>query len=434
MSSEESDKTGKYRKRIDADSGTLVRQETPRTGDGQGLCFERIGEAGMPPQLSFTSAVDDLLLTDDEEDSAVGDFGIGSLLAEQRESRAGALLQRVQSLISSGEYRAALVLAEQALAVDGDCDEAWVLKGRCLALLDHHDAAIRVFRYARSRVSDMQLRVHILKAEADCVRRSTSMLESQLIQLADKKEFAQALKLVNEGLSKQPSNLVFLYYCAKIHWLSGNRHEAVRTLEEAKRLAGDDKSDLIADLERRIEFGDHFPTAEAARLDMRHGNLTKALEHLDACAEALSSSEQYSSIRAYAEGKRRRLGQFLSRKTQPVAESLRQSTLRWLLAEEIREADDAMRADDLARARLAFERAERIEGTCGALCYRHARAIFLSCRAARETPERAGVWNGLEDLKIAELLIAKATLDPGFNEAARVLGKSIANLRLQWKP
>jgi tetratricopeptide (TPR) repeat protein len=303
-----------------------------------------------------------------------------------------------------------------------------VLKARCLSELGLHEAALRVLRHARSRVSDPQARILILKLEADCVRATTRALEGRLIELLGKHQVAEALQLVNEGLRRQPSNIVFLYHLANVKWLSGDREAALRTIEEARRHVGRESIDFIDELERKIEFGPHWDAVEAARLALRCGDSEAATRHLESCT-ALKGNEQFDGLHAYAEQKRRTLSQLFRTKAAAPLDSSRQQTLRWLLAEEVRRADAALRAGDHAQARAALEEAAKIDAGCAAVCQRHARAIFLFYRKAFDQQASTVRRAATDDLKTAEDLAARAAADPDYREQSQTLLKSIQELR-----
>lgn len=408
--------TSKYRKRTEDNSGSLAMDEAkPRPSTG-GLALAKLDEP-IEAQPMLVSIVDQLMPKDDVTEI---DFGAGLLLKEQRSERLRELLEKAQSLISCAEYRPALGVIEEALATDRTSAMAWALKGRCLADLGYYEAALRVFSHAREQISDREMRRLILKFESDCVRASTRALESTLVQLLEKGQVAEALKLVEEGLRRQPSNIVFLYHLANLHWHSGKREIARKILEEAHRHVGRESIDLIVELERNIEFGAHRSAMDAARLALRRGDSSEALQYLDSCAAALQDNEHYQGLRTYAERKRRTLGPLLSGKGQAQTPSAQQQTLRWLLTEEIRRADEALQKGDYARARAALEEAAEIESGCGAVCYRHARVIFL-------ISSRPGA--AAADLKQAEALTTQAAVDPDYREPASKLVQQILELR-----
>jgi tetratricopeptide (TPR) repeat protein len=408
----------KYRKRTEDNSGGLTRDEARLGSSTGGLVLDKLDEP-IEAQPTLVSIVDQLM---PKEDITEMDFGAGLLLKEQRSDRLRELLERAQSLISRADYRPALGIVEEALAVDRTSAMAWALKGRCLTDLRYYEAALRVFSHAREQISDREMRRLILKLESDCVRASTRALEGALVPLLEKGQVDEALKLLGEGLRRQPSNVVFLYHLADLHWRSGKREIAQKILEEAHRHVGRESIDLIVELERNIEFGAHRSTMEAARAALRRGDSSLALKYLDSCAAALQGNEHYQGLRTYAERKRRLLGPLLSSKTQAQTPSAQQQTLRWLLTEEIRQADEALQKSNYERARAALEEAAEIESGCGAVCYRHARVIFL-------ISSRPGAPILAADLRQAEALATQAAADPDYREPVSKLVRQIHELR-----
>jgi tetratricopeptide (TPR) repeat protein len=411
--------TSKFRERIVDTAEGLTREDTRHAFSAGGLLFERLQDAAADESMQLTPVSDQVLVPDPENDTALSYAGVGLLLAEHTSGRVRELLEKARSLIVESQWRSALLAVDQAIAADGTSGEAWALKGACLTKLGLFEAALRVLQYARGHVSDPEVRIRILRLEADCVHTSTVALESRLGELAEKGQAEDALKLVTEGLRAQPSNIVFLYHHARLLWLSGDDGGARRALQEAQKHSGRESADLIADLERTIEFGAHISAVEAARSALRRKDAAEALRLLDGCAAALAGNEQFEGLRTYAEGKRRTLGQFLgTRKAGPPAGSA-QRTLRWLLADELREADAALRAGNLERARHVLEAAGQIDANCGAVLYRHARAITA-----------AGARASADELRQADALATRAgESDPDYLDLAQSLLAGIRETR-----
>jgi tetratricopeptide (TPR) repeat protein len=399
-------------------AGLVKEDRRPSTMGG--LTFEKLVDAAESARPALVAIADQVLQAADPLEPQLGDYGLAQLVAEQAIGRARELLERANSLISGGKCRMALIPIEEALAADSSSGEAWALKGRCLAELGLHEAALRVFHYARERVSDPQLRILILKLEADSAHSVTRTTETKVVQLAGNGQIDEAMALVRDALGRQPSNIVFLYHLADLHWRSGNIDAARAAIQEAHRHVGRDSVDLLADLERKIEFGPHLAAVEEARRALRQRDPATALSILDSCAAALERNEHYQGLRAYAESKRKVFGQLLGAKSAVVPVSVQQQTIRWVLFEELREADQAMRASDYARARAALDAAGRLEPDCGAVLYRHASAIVAANRAGRPA---------VEELKKAETLAARCAVDPAYEELAAALVGRIQEMR-----
>jgi tetratricopeptide (TPR) repeat protein len=424
---------GKYRKQDDDPPGRLVKEERRRRRPSMGgLAYGEIEERADAALPGFRP-IADLVLVEDESGTAageaLGDLGVGLLLVRQKNARLRALLEEASALISNGQPRPALDLVEKALAIDGDSVEVWALRGRCLADLGFHEAALRVLRHARDRVTEPDLRLLVFKLEAACERVLTTALETRLEELIQAQDLDGALELVNEGLRQQPSNIVFLHHLANLQWLRGEEDGARKTLEEARRHVGRRSIDLIAELERKIELGPHRGAVEGARAALRKGDGAGALRHLAACAGALTGNEHYEGLRAYAERGRAGSGLALGRRATGPGAPARQQTLRWLLAEELRDSDEALGARDWPRALEALERAAEIDSECGAVCYRHARALVLKYRQALDCKRRVQIDKAREDLRAAEALAERAPVDPDYQEPAEALIQSIRDLR-----
>jgi cytochrome c-type biogenesis protein CcmH/NrfG len=422
MADERPEQQGKFRERVEEEAGGLVRDdERRRRPSTQGLAFEPLADTAAA-SAGFIPIADRLVLESggDGEDSAglLPDFGMGLLLAQQKSEKCRQLLENVQSMISNGQWREALAVADEAVAADPSSGEAWALKGRCLTELGHFEPGVRVLRRARGLVSDGGLRVMVLRLESICISAITRRLEAELERLAKAGEIERALELVRDGLRQQPSSVVLLLHLANLYWMSGDRESAERAVIEARRHVGRENVDLIAELERRFTFGSLKSEVEAARLMLRQHNPKAALEHLDACRN-LEGNEHYDGLREYAGQKRGSLTRLLVGGAPAVPQgALRQQTLRWLLSEELKEAEDAVRSGDFRRARGAYAAAAEIEPDCGAIYCGHARAI-LAQRGRR----------GKDELALFEELLQRSLIDPGLEDQVRSLRRSAKEAR-----
>jgi thioredoxin-like negative regulator of GroEL len=423
----------KFRRRIEDADGGLAREEESRRRrpSAQGLALGDLEAVQDIGGLEFTPLADEVLgdRPDEQADGILPDFGLRRFLAEQRSEAARELLQRAHALMFEGPSRAALGLIEEALVVDPDSNEAGVLRGRCLADLGHHEAALRVLRLSRAKVTDPGLRVIILKAEAACIRAMTGALEEKLAPLIAERKLDDALALIQQGLVRQPSNIVFLHHLMNVYVSQGDMGRARATLDEARRHVGRETVDLVGEMERNIEFGAHKSSMDGAWASLRLGNVAAALKHLDACRSALEGNEHYDGLRAYADQKRRGSAYFLTSKGSAPSGALRQQTLRWLLSEELRQTDRAMRHGDFQRAERALEAASTIDPNCGAVLVKHARAIVMQCRRAMETQRQVNIAGALARLERAAEMSARAAVDEGLDDERSRLLDTIAELR-----
>ena len=428
---------GKYRpRREETENGLAHEEESARRPRPSGL--ELIGDKTLDISevggLQLIPLTDQLMpegVADLDTAAAEADFGIASLLAEQRSERVAHLIARVQTLIADRQWRPALGVIQEARTADPKSAHAMVLQAQCLMELGHYEPALRVLSHARDQATDPEIRSLLLRREAACVRATTKALEARLVELVGAGKLDAASKLVQEGLARQPSNIVFLYHLASLQCRGSDVGAARRTLEEARRHMGRESMDLIAELERTIELGQHAAAVEAARQALRRGDAGTALTQLESYADVLGGNEHYDGLRDYARELRPgALGLLRASRSTPPAAAARQQTLRWLLAEEIRQGDDALRADRFARAQEAFENAERIDARCGAVCYKHAQALYRKHDQSR-AKKQAMTPEAQQDLARAEDLAARASIDAGYEEAAEALVTRIKALRQQ---
>jgi tetratricopeptide (TPR) repeat protein len=420
-------------RREEAGSGLTRDARGSRTRpSGQGLVVEKLADAATAGSLQLISIADQLMPAcgaDIDTAAAGADFGIASLLAEQKSGRARALVEKARQLMAAKQWRPALGVVQQARVCDPSSTEVVLLQLQCLVELGHFELALRVVSHVRDHVVDPEVRSLILRREATCIRATTKELEGRLIALAGQGNLEGALQLVEEGLARQPSNIVFLCQRAKLHYLRSELDAARLAIEEARRHVGRESTDVLAELERLLDFGPHAAAIEAGRQALRKGDAAAALRALDSCAEALAGNEHYEGLRDYAH-ELRPGALALVRKSKPVAVggALRQQTLRWLLAEEIQRGGDALREGRYARAEEAYSDAGRIEPRCGAVCFNHAQALFLKHdRRPGGRPSPAG--DVQQDLANAEALVERAMVDAGFREQAEALTQAIRGLR-----
>jgi hypothetical protein len=424
---------GKFRERHeDPEHGGLAREETVRRPRMPGLDLMADNAGGVAAGALRLIALADQLMPagtgDVDASAAQADFGIAALLSEQRSERLAGLIDRMQALMAAGQWRPALSVAQEARAADPVSAHAMVLQVQCLMELGHYEPALRVVAYARERVADPEIRSLLLRREAACVRATTKALETRLVELVDAGKLEEGLALVQEGLGRQPSNIVFLYHLANLHCRRSDLDAARKTIEEARRHTGRESIDLIAELERAIEFGPHAAKVEAGRQALRQGDAAAALTHLDSCADALNGNEHYDGLRELARDMKA-AGRTLFRATKRALSggASRQQTLRWLVAEELRQGDEALRKGRHARAQEAFAKAGAVDARCGAVCYKHAQAIYLKHKnraKGRASMDAAAK----QDLADAEALAGRATVDAAYQEPAEALIACIREL------
>jgi hypothetical protein len=430
------DSPNKYRdrKEVPSEGGGLAREESRRLpNQGLDLAVEQPGATGGSGALPLVALVDELMPATGGVDapSAQMDFGLAALVAEQRSERVAGLIRRIEALVAERKWRPALGVAQEARVADPASAPAIVWQVRCLMELEHYEPALRVVAYTRGQVTDPDVRSLLLRCEAACVRAATKALEARLVELVNGGKLEDGLTLVREVLARQPSNVVFLCHLATLQYRSSDVQGARRTLQEARRHIGRESTDPIAELERAIEFGSHGRQVEAARQALRQHDSAKALELLEACASDLCGNEHFDGLRELALEARSASRAFRRNTTgASAAAPSRQQTLRWIVSEELRRGEEALRAGQFVRAREALEAAERIDPRCGAVCYRHAEAIVLACEAGVKQGVRLG--DGDRDaLAQAMELARRATVDPAYEGLVGHIVTAIRSLQGQ---
>jgi hypothetical protein len=406
----------RFRPRYVEESEGLAREEDlrPRSTD-YGLMSEKLEEVTLAPTVELVPLAHQLLQDEDADSlSTAPDFGIASLLTEHRTERLSALLARADGMIAAGQWRPALLVLQDARRVDPDAVQPAAMQVRCLMECGAHEAALRVLAYLRDRITEPDVRVALLRQETACIREVTRAVETRVLGLVQEQKLDEAIGLIADGLARQPSNVVFLHHFAKLHYLRGDIPAARAAVAEARRHIGRENLDLIAELERLLDFGIHERAVETARRALRSGAAAQALRELDALAADLAGNEHYDGLRAYA--RVRAAGAGASASPGATADAaLVQQTLRWVLAEELREGGDALGRGAFTRADKLFERAAAIDPRCGAVCYRHAQALHGAYLAAAP---RSG---SVQQLARAAELAGRARIDGAYEDQAAAL-------------
>ena len=404
----------KFRPRYVDESQGLTREEDlrPRPAD-YGLMSEKLEEVSFAATVELVPLAHQLL-QDEAADplSTAPDFGIASLLTEHRTERLAALLGKADEMIAAGQWRPALLVLQDARRVDPDAVQPAAMQVRCLMECGAHEAALRVLAYLRDRITEPDVRVALLRQETACIREATRAVETRVLALVQEQKLDEAIGLIADGLARQPSNVVFLHHFAKLHYLRGDIPAARAAVAEARRHIGRENLDLIAELERLLDFGVHERAVETARRSLRSGDAAQALRELDALAADLAGNEHYDGLRAYGRAS------IAGDKANPAlaGAALVQQTLRWVLAEELREGNAALQRGAFVRAIKLFERAAAIDPRCGAVCYGHARALHGAYLAA--PPPRSG---NVRQLALAAELAGRARIDAGYEEQVAAL-------------
>jgi hypothetical protein len=180
---------------------------------------------------------------------------------------------------------------------------------------------------------------------------------------------------------------------------------------------------------------------------LRQREFRRALETLDRHIYDTDGTVSVADVRTYAYERLRREGGSPSRRTpvnlrrgmpvslrRPIPVDLnrldraaRERVLRWLLAGELRAAEEALRAGDYDAAVTAVELAARIDDRCTRVALVHARALYeLVVVAMGDQPPDLDDVAG--QLQLAGRLADRAASDPALREPYLKLSAAIDNV------
>ncbi|MFQ5753888.1 MAG: hypothetical protein ACE5HI_18020, partial [bacterium] len=268
--------------------------------------------------------------------------------------------------------------------------------------------------------------VLILVLQAACTRAMIEAFEIKLGALIKKKRFKEALALVERELQDQPANVAFLYHKCNVLFLMERKPQAKQAALDAMNRVDRENAKLFQGFIDYITVQENQRYLEAARMALRRGDPTQALEKLKPCRTALAGHEQYEAIRAYAKEKKPGgfLGSIFSRdKVVPLTDGIRQKLLQWLLTEELNAGALAMNAGKFDNATVSFAAAAKIDNGCRIICFLHGLSIFNGFQQILNRKERLpNLDHSIKSLETASELLARSSAGP-------IVGKQSANVR-----
>lgn len=425
----------RFRERIEEGTeGGLALDEKLRRPSTRGLIFDELQAELEAEPYKVVSVADQVMPEAEtsglEMELADLDLDVGRLINGHRSEKVQQYLGEARAHMTAGRHRQALLPIEAAVSTDPGSIQALAMKGHCLSILGYHEAALKVLRHARGKVTDPDMRILVLRREADIVRAITKKLEEQLIELVEKREIDRAMELVESGLRRQPSNIAFLYHHCKLLWLKGEITQVRALLDEARRHTGRVNLDIFADLERRIDFGAHWPTVEAARDALRRGRSSEAARLLESAC-GLKGNEYYDALCEYTEKRSGGglLSLFTGPRMKPNGGATYQQLLRWILGEELKAADQLIHNEDYNGAIRQLVAAGRIDPDCAAVDMLHCRVLYRKNRRLADTGARFNFQEVTKELETAVQLAERAMKDSDFTRDASELIKLISLLR-----
>lgn len=415
--------TDKFRERVEQKSlSGLIKQEDNRAVlPTSGISFGAVADA-----FDLSASIVDTLTSGDENKTLTND--IDNLLRQQKLGKCRNLLEHAQDLISIGKWREAQEIASEALLTDPKSGEALALRGRCLVEIEQFRVGHRSLSVALQFIADVDLRALVLRWDSTCIRSYTKKLVDECELLMQSGQIPQAQIVIDEGLKLQPSNLVLLSYLAHLHWKRGDNQSAERIVAEARIQTGGKSVDIVCELERIFCFREHASTIENVRQALRRNDPNAAIKLLDICHMSLKENEHYDGLREYAQSRRKE-----GSSTRPPSASstpqgaLRQQTLRWILGEEIKSAEQALDAGGWRKALEALKTANEIDPDCGLVQLLMASALLTSYRQKpHETHSAYHISISASEYEEVAALLRRVSIDQGLEEQAQKLQKLIA--------
>jgi tetratricopeptide (TPR) repeat protein len=274
----------------------------------------------------------------------------------------------------------------------------------------------------------------ILILDAACGRALTQAIEAKLAELLKANRIDQALALVEREIKKQPRNLALVFHRANLLLLLGRVADAERVVTEVlPHLEGENRQQFVA-LLTRIKVRDSQRYIGAARAALRRDDPNGALAELARCSDVMSGHQQYEAIRSYANSlvPRGMLGGLFQKdKPKPLTEAGLQGVLGWLLEDELGSGVEAMKKEKFDQATAIFQRADKIDPRCRAVCFLGAVAIFKAFEQAMEAKKVPDLDQTLDSFRKAAALLVTCAHDPAVGEQSRKFAEVIRSYQGQ---
>jgi tetratricopeptide (TPR) repeat protein len=360
--------------------------------------------------------------------------GVRKIKAKQKTEQIRRWVEEAQTLIKQHKFLDALKLIEMAIHGDPESVQIRLLKAYCLFGLDDYDGTLAVLREARPLAADGESILMMLILEGACGRALTQAIEAKLAKLLQENHIDQALALIEREIKKQPRNLALIFHRANLLVLLDRVDDAERVVTEVLPHLEGENLQQFATLLANIKMRASHRYIDAARAALRGNDPNRALAELARCSDVMSGQQHYEAIRSYANslvphgmfG-----GMFQKDKPKQLTEATLQGVLGWLLDNELSTGVEAMKNEKYDQAISIFDRAERIDPRCRAICFLGAVAIFKQFEQAvgnKQVPDLDVTLNSFH--KAAALLVSCAH-DPAVGEQSRKFAEVVRSYQGQ---
>lgn len=288
-----------------------------------------------------------------------------------------------------------------------------LLLGQCYYEIEKFDEAIEHLDQAREHTNDGEMVLLILMLRVLATRAKVAKFEEQIKIFLDRKQYKQALKLVNEHLAKQPNDLTLLYVKSGVLLKMENLPEARRTaLDGLERASGSNKRmfESILNQIEAIEFGKNY---DAMQSPLRKRNYDEVKRLLQKNKSKLAGQEHYEAIEGYLleNSKKGFVGRLFGGNQQKKLDyQSRQRLLIWLFSDEIATGMADMSNERWGNAQAKFKKIIDYDTECGLANYFYA---ISSLRLFEQQAQngRLDIENTYSNFERASGLLGSVTRD-----------------------
>jgi len=429
---------GKFQDRISTGSGKLVVDDTPIINRQAltGLTTEGAFDLDkldiqMNADLDLLGAAESVKpQTEDglkiDTDLNKLDEGIRRIQAQQANQKVRQLLGQAQAEMERKNYKQAIKLLDQALAIEPHSGELHFMKGYAWMSMGEFEKALESLYEARNYAGGETL-LFVMVLQAICMRGITESIAKKVNELVQKGQLPEALRLVDNALMQQPRNPALMYHRGGILMLMERLREAEGYVSNAIRMVGAQNAGMLTELLDTIHFRQHEGELEAARQALRRGAPSDAVRVLERFRSELEGIGKYDAVFEYAceRAGGKGLMSVFRKRGKPLTEQNRQQTLQWLLREELGAAVMLIGNNQFAQARKFLLQAYRLDQRCSLVNFLAALSTLRAFDAALEAKQQVDFQQELQNLSDASTLAGLAMSDPQMRQPAFDLRKTL---------
>lgn len=354
------------------------------------------------------------------------DEGIRRIQAQQTNQKVRELLRQAQIEMERKNYKQAVKLLDQGLAIEPHSGELYFMKGYALMDMGEFEKALGALEEARIYAVGEAL-IFTMILQAVCMRGITEQIAKKVNELVQKGQLPEALHLVDSALLHQPRNPALMYHRGGILMLMERLREAEMYVSSAIPAVGAQNAGMLIELLDTIHFRQHEGDLEAARQALRRGAASDAVRVLERFRSELDGIGKYDAVFEYAceRAGGKGLMSVFRKRGKPLTEQNRQQTLQWLLREELGAAVMLIGNNQFAQARKFLLQAYKLDQHCSLVNFLVALSTLRAFDAALQAKQPIDFHQELQNLSDASTIAGLAMTDPQMRQPAFDLRKTL---------